>query len=68
MKLTDVVSDTHLLILSTLEDLELVCLDNIYYAAFRNYSRFCLHAVLVNFFAVTSNVCILCSLYLFDYR
>jgi len=65
-KTTDVVSDTHLLILSTLKDLELVCLDNIYYVAFENYSRFNLHAVFVNFLAATFNVCIPCSLYLFD--
>jgi len=60
-----VVSDTHLFIHSTLEDLELVCLDNIYYVAFENYSRFNLNAVIVNFLAGTSNVCVLYAHYIY---
>jgi len=63
--LTDVVSDTHLLILSTLEDLKLVCLDKIYYAIVENYSRVCLiHGVCQLFCSKFLSVMLIYYIYL----
>jgi len=53
---TDAVFDTHLFNLSTLEDLELVCLNNIYQAAFIETTLDLAYIVMVDFCAANFNV------------